>query len=408
MLKTNFDAKRPYRVVIYVRMSSTRQNPRSPDQQIATINEVIKRLGLPWIVVAIYRDDAISGTLTKRRPQFQKMLSDLRSGAVQADLIAVDTFARLTRSKDASHIRHKIERMGLLVVTANSSFADPTTIGGKAHGLIEEIQVNHENEEKAHNVVRGKKDAARAKQSVGGPSPFGTRLRNVMVTRGAVEEIDHRVVEPDPETKWIVVEAFRLADEHGMGTARIARRLNADPAIPAKSKPFHSATIGRILDNPIYYGELVWGKNCTGIVDDVRVVQPLPESDWIRVPDYCEPIVSREHWNRVQAIRNARRNRNRVAEACAPPTDRLLGLRAPGIALKYILTGLVRCAHCRRAMTPSSSAEYHAKDGTAKRYVAYACPGLPDGTCDNGRRIPEPWLRGIIMELVRVRLFFAD
>lgn len=88
--------------------------------------------------------------------------------------------------------------------------------------------------------------------------------------------------------------------------------------------------------------------------------------------------------------------------------DRLVGLRAPGIVLKYILTGLVRCAHCGRAMTPTSSAEYQTKDGTAKRYVAYACPGRPDGTCNNRRRIPEPWLRGIVIELMRVQLSFGE
>lgn len=233
------------------------------------------------------------------------MPADLRSGAVQAGLIAVDTFARLTRSKDASHIRHQIERMGLLVVTANSSFADPTTLGGRAHSLIEEIHVNHENEEKAHNVLRGKKDAARQKKSVGGPPPFGFRLRNVMVNNNGLDEIDHRVVEPDPNSQWIAAQAYRWSDEEGLGTPRIARRLNEDPAIPDKYKPFHAATIGRILDNTIYYGELVWGRNCTGIVEDVRVVEALPEEEWTRVPGYCEPIVTRECCERVQTMRVA-------------------------------------------------------------------------------------------------------
>ena len=408
MLKTNYDPRKPYRIVIYARMSSTRQNRRSPDQQIANINETFQRLRFPWIVVAIYRDDAISGRYTKRRPQFQKMLSDLRSGAVQADLVVVDTFARLTRSKDASHIRRTIERCGVIIVTANSSFADPTTFGGRAHGMIEEIQVNHENEEKAHNVLRGKKDSLRQKHWPGGPPPFGFRLRNVMVMDDGTEKIDHRVIEPNPNTRWIVEQMFRWADENGMGSTRIARQLNSDPEIPKDYKPFHSATIGRILDNTIYYGELIWGRNCTGIVDDVRVLQSQPESEWQRIPKYCEPIVSRECWDRVQAIRNARRHRNRIAESEGGDSNKLCGLSARGIALKYILTGLVRCVHCGRRMVPTSSSAYESKNGDTRRYVAYACPGVPDGTCNNRRRVPEPWLRGIILELVRVRLFFAE
>lgn len=78
-----------------------------------------------------------------------------------------------------------------------------------------------------------------------------------------------------------------------------------------------------------------------------------------------------------------------------------------GIALKYPLTGLVRCAHCGRSMIPSGSGPYHGKDGRENRYVAYACPGYHSGACHNNRRIPEPWLRAEIMRLIREALFFG-
>lgn len=80
MLMNQFDPKQEWPVIIYARMSSDKQNPRSPDQQIAVINELLKRLGYPWKVVAVYRDDAISGRYTRKRSQLQQMLRDLKSG----------------------------------------------------------------------------------------------------------------------------------------------------------------------------------------------------------------------------------------------------------------------------------------------------------------------------------------
>ena len=112
MIKTKFVPTNPYRVVIYARMSSDKQNPRSPDQQIATIQELIRRDNLPWEVLAVYRDDGISGRFTRKRPGYQKMLRELKSGAVQAQLLLVDTFERLSRAKDSAEVRKQLRKSG--------------------------------------------------------------------------------------------------------------------------------------------------------------------------------------------------------------------------------------------------------------------------------------------------------
>src|SRR3954470_5337852 len=80
LLRYAFDPRRPYRVVVYLRMSSEKQNKRSPDQQLAEIKRRLDRLGYRWVIVKVYRDDAKSGRLFLGRPQFQRMLQDLRTG----------------------------------------------------------------------------------------------------------------------------------------------------------------------------------------------------------------------------------------------------------------------------------------------------------------------------------------
>lgn len=407
MLRNEFDLKRQLRAVFYGRMSTDKQNPRSPDQQFTTIEETMNRVGANWSVVATYRDSGISGRYTRKRPQFQKMLRDLKSGAVRADLILVDTFERLSRSQESAALRARLSRMGVLVLTADSNFADPTSTSGQALAMVESVRASEEGRIKAHNVLRGKKDCVRLKFWPGGPVPMGYRLRSVMTVMNGVQEVAGRALEPDPETRWIIEEVFRLADEHGWGGSRLARHLNADDRIDDAYKPFHGPTVSDWLDNEIYTGTLVWGKNCTGIVDDVRVVQSLPEAEWERIDEFCEPIVPRDVWDRIQAVRRSRRRPRKTPNDNAQAGDSVVPTAA-GVALKYPLSGLVRCAECGLAMVASGTAPYITKSGESRRYVAYVCPGFADGVCENSRRIPEHWLRETVMRLIRERLFFGE
>ena len=407
MIRPQFDSKKVYICIVYLRMSSDKQNPRSPEQQLATIEETLKRLGFNWKIIVVYRDDAISGKYTRRRPGYQKMIRELKLKKVQADLILVDTFERLTRAKNATAEREKFRKMGVLVLAANNQFADPTTTQGRALAAIDDMRVSMDGEVKAHNVLRGKRDAVRQGRWPGGPPPFGYRLEFVVVNGERLRAGDSysRLV-PDREISWIIEEVFRLADALGFGTNRIAKFLNDHPSVPAELKPMHPSTIGHWLDNPIYIGELIWGTNATEVIDDVRKKEPRPAEEWERFPGFCEPLVAREVWERVHALRTARGKRAKEAREREKPRHGIPGIHSPGIALKYPLTGLVRCDHCGRAMTPSSSKPFVTRSGESKRYVAYTCPAYPSGICSNNKRIPEDWLREVIMNLIRQRLFF--
>ncbi len=406
MLRNRFEPNRKCHVVIYVRMSTDHQNPRSPDQQIATIKELINRLKLPWTIVMIYRDDGKSGRYKRKRPQFLKMMRDLRCGAVKAQLVLVDTFERLSRGDDNAEIRRKLSRAGVLVLTADSQFQDPTSVSGQALTMVESIRATEEGRVKAHNVVRGKKDAIRLGHWPGGPVPFGFRLKNVMIICHGIEEIDYRLLVPVEELRPLVLRIFELAAKKKWGAIRICKALNADPDISDALKPFVVSSIDYMLDSELYFGEMVWGKNCTGIEDDVRVVQPNPEEEWERNPNFCEPLVPRPLWEEAQAHRAERRRRHQAAlEHAATAEDGSACPRLRGVALTYPLSGLVMCDACGRAMVASSSSVYLTVDGHERRYVAYVCPAALSGACPNTRRIPEDWLRETVMELICQRLF---
>jgi hypothetical protein len=184
---------------------------------------------------------------------------------------------------------------------------------------------------------------------------------------------------------------------------RLAKAFNADTEIPDKFKPFYPDTIGYWLENPIYYGELLWEKHATGIVDDTRVLERNAEEDMLRVPDFCAPLVPRELWDAVALQRNVRSEAHaRTRRNGAKDSGKQIAPLAPGLALKYLLTGLVRCGLCDRSMRPMPSGR---SSKAGKKYVYYACPGALAGTCENDVYVPEAWLREAVVTRLRARLF---
>lgn len=401
MLKRTFEFMKNYRCVVYLRMSSDKQNKRSPEQQLDEIHRRLRTLGYPWQVVKVYRDDAKSGRYLRKRKQYQQMMRDIKLGVISVDLILVDTLERFGRVEELPAIRQGLrEKCGVLIMTADTNFADPTTPQGKALGSFEAMRASEDTRVKAHNVTRGKKDAAEQKHWPGGPSPFGFNLKNVLTVRDGREEVDYSILNPDSQEDWIMKLLFREAAATGKGQTKLAKFLNERPDIPEHLKPFQGPTIGYWLDNPIYIGTLRWNASSTDVIDDTRVIEANKQEDVLYVKDFCEAMVPREDWDKVQATRNARRKPRKN-----PAENKHLRPLAPGMTLKYLLTGLVRCGECRRSMAPSSSSVYTTADGEDRRYMHYHCAGHVDGSCTNGLWVPEAWLRKVVMTRLRERLF---
>lgn len=406
MLKHHFQPERSHAYVIYARMSSDRQNERSPEQQVDTIETVIRRLGYPWTAVETFIDRGISGQYLRKRTEFQRMLSAIRSRRLKVSYILVDTLERLGRADEIADIRRELAtHYGVLVLTADTNFSDPTSVSGRAMAAFESLRSTEDGRIKAHNVFRGKKDAVRQGHWPGGRAPFGYKLESVFVERSGRKEVDHCNLVPDDSVSWIIKFAFASADEKGWRAVRIARALNEHPEIIDKSKPFHAATVNRWLAAPIYKGTLVWPQVATGVVNDTRVVERVAKEDQIVFENFCEPLVDPARWQRVQDLRRARQKRICSDHQHDGTSENGMRPLSPGLPLKYLLSGLVRCGDCGIRMTLSPSPTYVTKAGVIRRYASYSCPRYISGVCQNSRRVPEEWLRRVVIDLLTRRLF---
>ena len=402
MLKRTFNLNQPYTVVLYVRMSDIKQNERSPDQQIAEIKRTIKRLKLNWKIKVVYRDDGVKGALIRKRPQFWRMLNDIYSGAIKVDLILVDTTERFARAKEMNSIREKLwEEYGVLLVTAENNFASPLTPEGKIYAAVEAMRSTEENRIKAHQVLRAKRDTISLSRWPGGPTPRGYRLRKIIEQDGKGNDIFiGSLLVPDSNeiNVDIVKEAFRTCLKTGKRGSDLAKHLKALPRFRKDFKHLTGGTVNNWLKNTIYKGVLTWGIFCTGIVNDVRRLELNDEDDVIVKEDFCEAIVDEETWNQV----NLGRERRTKSSSEGGP-DKLLKPLAPGYKIKYLLTGLARCACCGGSMNPVAN-----KSKSGVSYIYYRCTRAYDDNCDNHAYIHEPWLREQVIGYITSQLLDGD
>jgi DNA invertase Pin-like site-specific DNA recombinase len=396
MIRRKLDLNRAMDVVLYGRMSTDDQNERSPDQQFAEIRFEVDRQRKPWNIIGEFRDDGISGRLVQKRPGLMNLIHQIKTGQLKVGAILVHTLERWGRAAEMEKIRTMLlSRYGVVVLTCDSGFADPTSVAGQALGFVEQLRATSAAPVKAFDVFRGKKDAVLQKHWPGGPPPFGFRLKYTMTEKNGKPEIDFATLEPNPETAWIIVLLFEQAARTGWGTTRLAKWLNAHPDI-SKVQVFYASTIGYWLDQPIYYGELLWAEHCTDVIDDVRVIQRNDVGDHVRVPDFCEPLVTRELWDNVQQMRQLRRKARKV--------DAKKGYE-PGRVLKLPLTGLVRCRECGSSMQPCTGG---AKAKGGQRYGYYVCPRHRSGACQNKTSVREDYLRRAVIATLRQKLFPID
>lgn len=408
MIKRTFDLKRRYRFATYGRMSDKKQNERSPDQQFNEIDRLIARLECPWTHVASYRDDGIKARYFRARDGLQALLRDVETGTIDIDLILVDTWERFGRQSEFEALRSKLlNDHGVMILTVDSGFADPTGVVGKALGLVENIRSTEDGRIKAHNVLRGKRDALLRKRWPGGPPPFGFRLKRLVEGEGREPEL-YSVLEHDPSTIWVRRELLHKAKETGWGGNRLAAWLNEREDIATGLKPFNAPSVAMWLTDPINVGTYVWGEHNTDIVNDARVIEKNPNADEIlRIEGFCEPVVGSDVFEAVVALAEARSAAARASRAATGEeggADKLVKPIARGIPLQHALSGLVVC-ECNAAMTAVGSGR---RSKAGRSYTYRTCPRSRDHACGNRHHVREDALFAAVMDRIRAQLLPAD
>lgn len=352
------------RTVIYARFSSTLQNARSIEDQIALCRERCEREG--WPVVEVFTDYAISGAAgidSTARPGLNALLARVEAGGV--DQVLAEATDRIARHQgDAYTIRERITFAGARLFTLSDGVV--TDITATFRGLMD-AQFRRD---LAAKVKRGQRGTISDKRAAAGLA-YGYRKANRIDERG---ELIRGLREVDEDQADIVRRIF-TEFAAGQSPRAIAERLNLD-RVPAPGGRKGVQTFWRastlygdrkrkngILQNRLYRGELVF--NRTRKIMDPRTRKPVivanPESEWLVEPVPELRIVDDALWDGVQAVLGMVQSRR--------PTD----ARRP----RHMLSGIAQCGCCGGSWTiqgPNRWGCTRAKEGGA-------------AACANGRTI---------------------
>lgn len=133
-----------------------------------------------WAVIEVYEDNDRSAYRGKARPEYRRMLEDIKSGAI--DAVAAWHIDRLTRHpKDLEEFMEIADAAGIEVATATGDL-DPSTGEGRFGARILGAVAAKESDDKSRRIRRKHEELARdGKNAGGGYRPFGFESDRVTI-----------------------------------------------------------------------------------------------------------------------------------------------------------------------------------------------------------------------------------
>lgn len=234
-----------------------------------------------WEIAGRYIDEGVSAK-DLNRPEFQRMMDEVDKG----DVILVYKLDRLTRSvRDLDDLLREFDTRGVLFRSVTEQF-DTTTATGRLFIRMVAEMAQWERETIAERSAFGKQKKAASGEWGGGTTPLG--YMGVPSERTKAGRSLLKLV-PDPERAHFIPMIFEKYLS-GQGIRAVALWLNHElGARTPLGCRFHAMTIRRILTNPIYCGDVESGRRRRG----------RPK---VRVQGTHEPLISRELFERVQAM----------------------------------------------------------------------------------------------------------
>ncbi|MDQ1576662.1 MAG: site-specific recombinase [Microbacteriaceae bacterium] len=344
------------RAALYTRISEDDGTALGITRQEQDTRTEAERRG--WEVVRVYSDNDVSATRSKRRPEYERLLSDIRSGVVNA-LVIWDA-DRLTRTpREGEDLIELVETMGLHLANVTGS-EDLSTSDGRLVFRIKVAVARREVEQMSKRLKRKFEERAHAGKPHG-QVPYGFR------------RVDGRDVAEPAEAAVIQEAARRLLA--GDSLRSIVGDLNARNISAPRSATWSSA----ILRQMLMRSSLAGLRQYQG-----KVVGPA-ESD---------AVISKETHERLVAL-------------LTDPTRRT---NRAGSEHRHLLSGIARCGRegCDGFMYRQPGAKVATPSGGEKRKPdSYAC-----GSCFKVRRkqddvdaTVEEWLLTRLAEPDAVNLF---
>lgn len=284
--------ERKLRAVFYARVSTEEeQQLNAIEKQIEENREVIS--AKEWILVDEYIDKGITGTQTKKRNEYMRMLDDIKRD--KFDIIVVKDQSRLQRNTMDWYIflNEIVQNQKQLYLYLENTFfnsKDKFIFGIKAMMA----------EEYSRDLSKKGNAAKRRRQEKGKP---------IITNRTwGFKNINGKILIDEEEAK-LVTRIYQLFAD-GFGGRVVARILRDEGIRNRNGKTLSENTIRDIVKNPLYKGITVMNKEHFDF--EAKKIIKNSESEWIYREGLVPQIVSDDLWERANVQINSRKTADRT------------------------------------------------------------------------------------------------
>lgn len=308
------------RVAAYCRVSTEFEEQESSyDVQVEHYTNYINS-NPDWEMVEVYADDGISGTNTKKRDEFNRMIEDCKAGKI--DMILTKSISRFSRNTvDCLKYTRELKDMNIAVFFEKENI---NTLDSKGEVLmtIMAALAQQESESLSANV----------RLSIQFRNQQGKVQINHNWFLGYTKDEDGKLVIVPEEAA--IVQRIYAEYMDGKSFLQIKRSLEADGIKNgAGHKKWHESNIKQILTNEKYIGDALLQKTYTVNTLEKKRVNNNGIAPKYYVEGSHEAIIDKDVFLRVQA-EIARR-----ANILTDGKKRIYSSR-------YALSSIVFCGHC--------------------------------------------------------------
>ena len=372
----NRDKYHQLRVAAYCRVSTEQEEQQNSYQvQIAYYTDLINRKK-EWTLAGIFADEGISGTQTKKRTEFNRMIRMCRNKKI--DLVITKSISRFARNTvDCLQYVRQLKDLGIGVIFEKENINTLTMTSEFMIALYGSF-AQAESESISKNVSWGKEKAYR-----NGKVPF--QYKHLLgYKKGADGKPE--IVPDEAETVRAIYDLFL----DGFSMTDIANKLTLSGRKTAHGNTeWHREIVRSILRNEKYAGDALMQKTFTVDCITHKVMKNNGERPMYLVTDHHSPIVDRDTFNRVQQELARRNSKRKISDKTITEQGKY--------SSKYALSELLICGSCgtpyRRQIWKSNG----------NRYAVWRCISrLEHGKryCTNSPTLNETVLEKAILNAV--------
>jgi len=309
-LVTPIEITSPAHAAQYVRMSTDNQK-YSTENQSAVIAKYAAQRNIT--IVRRYADEGRSGLTLVRRDGLRELIADVQFGLADFDCVLVYDVSRWGRFQDideSAYYEFICKKAGIKVHYCEEAFQNDGSLASIILKMVSRVEAAEFSRKLSTRVFIGQCRVTELGFWRGGQPCYGLR-RQLVDERGVPRlqleqgqrkflQTDRVVLKPGPASEVRTVKrVFESFVTHGKTITQIADELNADQIRTTRGNKWKPYTIGKLLTNECYIGNIVFNRTSYKLKQNV-VANP-PEM-WIRRDNALKAIVKPEIFAKAREI----------------------------------------------------------------------------------------------------------